>query len=173
MSHTQTYTHTHTNTLSFRHLCAEMNVILIKHIKPPHVLCDLTSVFLWRRATLKPTNLAANHFSFSFALCTLYVFMVVTFLNTGLYVPVTLQTSSALFLSSPQWFPIFSSSNTKYHSLLCFLSFVSGAAEQWTVISRINNSEKEARRRTIGYYNFSSGKQVKMSSSGSSCCRVN
>lgn len=66
--------HTHTNTLSFRHLCVEMNVILIKHIKPPHVLGDLTSVFLWRRATLKPTNLAANHFSFSFALCTLCLY---------------------------------------------------------------------------------------------------
>lgn len=93
--------HTHTNTLSFRHLCVEMNVILIKHIKPPHVLGDLTSVFLWRRATLKPTNLAANHFSFSFALCTLCVFIVVTFLNTGLYVPVTAICKPPLLSFSP------------------------------------------------------------------------
>lgn len=78
LSHTQTSTHVkHTHTHSFCHLCAEMifekNVILIKLIKPPRVLCDLTSAFLWRRAALKPLNLSANHFW----LCTVCFFLYV------------------------------------------------------------------------------------------------
>lgn len=71
---TLSLSHTHTPPLAFfsdfpsslqsSGIILEINVKLIKLIKPPHVLWGSISACLWGRATPKPTHLAANHFPF-------------------------------------------------------------------------------------------------------------
>lgn len=124
----------------------EIDVKLIKLIKPPHVLWGSMSDWLWGRAKLKPTHLAANH-CFVFSPCTLHCLLkLVTFwIQVSIHITVTLQSANLLSsLSTPLSVSLFyCCSNSKWQPPLCLLCRI---FEHWTVIWTTDRRKQEGRK---------------------------